>query len=96
MEFCETEKCGIYNFTFDAEPVEDAIICVNHDSPVLTTVKKCRLKSFHQTLKPRIVNGIRCTALAFGIRLTRVIHRQLRHISRSLDSHDHSLKTTIH
>jgi len=73
MEFCETEKCGIYNLAFDTQAADDAIIYVNHDSPILTSVKICRLTSFHQTLKPRIVIRIRCTTLAFGIRLIRVI-----------------------
>ena len=67
------QRCGIYNLAYDIQPADDAIIYVNNDSPVLTSVKICRLTSFHQTLKPRIVSRIRCTMLAFGIRLIRVI-----------------------
>jgi len=61
-----------YNLAFDTQPADDAIIYVNHDSPVLTSVKICPT-SFRQTLKPRIVSRIRCATLAFGIWLIRVI-----------------------
>ena len=66
MEFCEREKCGIYNLAYDTQPADDAIIYVNNDSPVLTSVKICCLTSVHQTLKPRI-------RYASGIRLIRLI-----------------------
>jgi len=83
-------RTGVHKFAFDTitKLDDDAIIFGNHDSSSSDEYENNRLMSFHKTLKPRIVIRIRCRTLAFGIRLIQrgLIRRQLRHISRSLDS----------